>query len=294
LAVASTQLVPEPGLALLRGSVRAAAIDLHDHPVLQASALGVALDPGRRARLERLFAANVNRFERLVVPSASFAQLCRLDEGRAVVVTNGADTRRISARPAPADAVVGMVSGAAPGRGIEQLVAAIARVRNEVPDARLRLALSATGPASAEYLRRLAAEARAQGSWLSIESVPYDRLDAFLGDAAVLAIPHPPGPYFDVSTPVKLFDSMAAGRPLAVTPRAETRRIVEDAGAGVVAASDDVDDLAAAIATLLGSGALRAELGANARRAAVERYDWRVLSAGLADAILGPEAPTEP
>jgi glycosyltransferase involved in cell wall biosynthesis len=61
-----------------------------------------------------------------------------------------------------------------------------------------------------------------------------------------------------------------------------------------VAASDDVDDLAAAIATLLGSGALRAELGANARRAAVERYDWRVLSAGLADAILGPEAPTEP
>jgi len=32
---------------------------------------------------------------------------------------------------------------------------------------------------------------------------------------------------------------------------------------------------------------LRRELGENARRCAVEQYDWRVLSAGLADAILG-------
>jgi glycosyltransferase involved in cell wall biosynthesis len=53
-----------------------------------------------------------------------------------------------------------------------------------------------------------------------------------------------------------------------------------------VAASDTVDDLAAAIATLLGSATQRAELGANARRAAVERYDWRVLSTALADAVL--------
>ena len=72
-----------------------------------------------------------------------------------------------------------------------------------------------------------------------------------------------------------------------VTPRLETRRIVEGAKAGVATATDGVDDLAAAITMLLGSESLRAELGANARRAAVERYDWRVLSMALADAILG-------
>ena len=91
----------------------------------------------------------------------------------------------------------------------------------------------------------------------------------------------------DVSTPVKMFDAMAAGRPLAVTPRFETRRIVEACRSGVVAASDSPDDVAEAILQLLRSEALRSELGANARRCAVERYDWRVLSAGLADAILG-------
>ena len=80
---------------------------------------------------------------------------------------------------------------------------------------------------------------------------------------------------------------MASGRPLAVTPRLETRTIVEACGAGVVAASDSPDDLAEAILTLLRSEPLRRELGENARRCAVERYDWRVLSAALADAILG-------
>ena len=114
----------------------------------------------------------------------------------------------------------------------------------------------------------------------------YRQLGAFLGDAAVLVIPHPPDPYLDASTPVKLFDSMAAGRPLAVTPRLETRKIVEDCRSGLVAASDSPDDLAEAILKLLRSEPLRRELGENARRCAVERYDWRVLSAGLADAIL--------
>jgi glycosyltransferase involved in cell wall biosynthesis len=262
-------------------------LDLHDHPTLQAESLGIRLPADRTRHLDRLVDANLARFDRLVVPSASFAELCGLDPDRVVVVTNGADTERIGARPPPAEPVVGMVSGAAPGRGIEQLAAAMVRIRQEVPEARLRLALSATGPASAEYLHRLAADARSRQPWISVESVPYARLDAFLAEAAVLVIPHPPGAYYDVSTPVKLFDSMAAGRPLAVTPRTETRRIVEDCRAGVVATADGVDDLAAAIVTLLGSEALRAELGANARRSAVERYDWRVLSTALADAVLG-------
>jgi len=53
-----------------------------------------------------------------------------------------------------------------------------------------------------------------------------------------------------------------------------------------VATSDRVEDLADAIWQLLQDPARRRALGDNARRAAVERYDWQVLSAALADAIL--------
>ena len=286
LTLASTQLVPRPGLALLRGAVRPLVLDVHDHPALQADGLRIPLADARRQDLERLFARNVAAFSKLVVPSPSFAELCGLPAERIIVVTNGTDSEQVIPRPAPAEPVVGMVSGAAPGRGIELLLNAMARVRAEIPEATLRLALTATGPASARYLRALASQLRERDPWVTLNEVPYNRLSAFLGDASVLVIPHPPGPYMDASTPVKLFDSMSAGRPLAVTPRLETRKIVEACGSGLVAASDSPDDLAEAILKLLRSESLRRELGENARRCAVERYDWRVLSAGLADAIL--------
>ena len=285
--MASTELLPEPGLAIFRGPVTAEVLDVHDHPVLQADSVAVALDDTVRVWLERDFARNVEAFAWLVVPSGSFAELCRLPADRVIVVTNGTDSEQVIPRPGPPEPVVGMASGAAPGRGIELLLASMARVRAEIPEATLRLALTATGTASAGYLRALASQLRERNPWVTLNEVPYRQLGAFLGEAAVLVIPHPPGPYMDASTPVKLFDSMAAGRPLAVTPRLETRRIVEDCRSGVVAASDSPDDLAEAILTLLRSESLRRELGDNARRCAVERYDWRVLSAGLADAILG-------
>jgi glycosyltransferase involved in cell wall biosynthesis len=272
---------------MLRGSVTGALIDLHDHPGQQAESLRIPLAPGARQDLDRLFDRNVAAFDRLVVPSGSFAELCELPADRILVVTNGTDSEHVTPRPAPPEPVVGMVSGAAAGRGIELLLSAMIRVRAEIPDATLRLALTATGPASARYLRALASQVRERDPWVTLNEVPYRQLATFLGDAAVLVIPHPPGLYMDASTPVKLFDSMAAGRPLAVTPRFETRKIVQECGSGVVAASDSPDDLAEAILQLLRSESLRTEMGVNARRCAVERYDWRVLSAGLADTILG-------
>lgn len=288
LAVASTQLVPRPGLGLLRGAVRAAVLDLHDQPVLQAEALGMPLDPEWRAGLERVFHANVDRFERLVVPSASFIDLCGLPANRSLVVTNGTDTSHITPGAPPDGPVVALVSGAAPGRGIELLVDAMEAVRADVPDARLRLALSATGVSSAAYRDQLRVELGTR-PWAVVAEISYGLIGAFLADAALAVIPHPPGAYFDASTPVKLFDAMAAGRPVVVTPRVETAAIVTAADAGLVAASDRAEDLAASILALLGDAPERRRMGENARRAAVERYDWRALANTLADAILGPD-----
>ena len=57
------------------------------------------------------------------------------------MATNGTDTEHITSAPEPDDPVLAMVSGAAPGRGIELLVEALRAVRVELPEARLRLAL---------------------------------------------------------------------------------------------------------------------------------------------------------
>jgi len=287
--VASTQLIPVIGLPLLRGAVRARALDLHDHPRLQSEAFRLVLPVARSRQLDDLVHRNVDLFERVVVPSASFAELCNVPTEKVLVISNGADTAHIVPAIAPSNPVVAMVSGAASGRGIELLVDAVAAVRAEVPNATLRLALTATGPASLAYLREITRQL-SDRSWVSIESVPYASLSQFLGEAAVLAVPHPRNDYMDAALPVKLFDSMAAGRPVVVTPRHETVRIVTSCDAGLVARSDHVDDFAAAITRLLLDQSLRHELGANARRCAVEHYDWSVLAGHLADALLIPQA----
>jgi glycosyltransferase involved in cell wall biosynthesis len=102
----------------------------------------------------------------------------------------------------------------------------------------------------------------------------------------VLAVPHPPGAYMDAALPVKLFDSMAAGRPLVVTPRREMAALVERHGAGLVAAGDRAEDLAAALARVLEDPELGRRLGAAARAAAEEEYDWRVIGRRVAEEVL--------
>jgi glycosyltransferase involved in cell wall biosynthesis len=261
-------------------------LDVHDHPGLQTDGLGFALAPADRQALDDLFAANVAVFERLVVPSSTFAELCRLPSDRVIVIANGADTGLIIPEPMPAEPVVAMISGAAPGRGIELLVEAMVQVRAEEPPANLHLALAVTGPASAAYLDALRSDLAGRQPWVSIDAVPYAALGRFLGAASVLVIPHPPNAYLDAATPVKLFDSMAAGRPVVVTPRIETAAIVRAADAGIVTESDRVDDLAAGILALLRDEPRRRALGENARRAAVDRYDWHVLASELADVVL--------
>lgn len=111
-----------------------------------------------------------------------------------------------------------------------------------------------------------------------------------MAEATVLAIPHPAGDYFDVALPVKLFDSLAAGRPIVVTPRVETVAIVRDTGAGLVG-GDDPRDLAGPIVGLLEDEALARRLGGAAREAAETRYDWHIVGDAIARAVLDRVGP---
>ncbi|TAK02961.1 MAG: glycosyltransferase [Chloroflexota bacterium] len=263
-------------------------VAVYDDPVAQAQALGVAQDPGWIAELAARQRRNIAAFRWLVAPTRSFAELAGLPLDRLIVGGNGTDTSRITVGPWPSRPAVGIVSGAAPGRGLELLVDAVAAARTEVPDLVLRMWLVSTSEASEAYLREFRARLAGR-TWVEIETAPYDRLGPLLATASVLAIPHPPNEYMDVALPVKLFDSLAAGRPLVVTPRTETASIVQRLGVGAVAAGDRAEDLAAAIVGLL-AGATRLEaLGARARAAAEHEFDWRIVGDRIASAVLDRE-----
>jgi glycosyltransferase involved in cell wall biosynthesis len=263
-------------------------VAVYDDPVAQSRALGVRLDEAWLAELARRQRRNVETFRWLVVPTRSFAELIGLDPDRVIVGGNGADTRLVRPGPFPEVPSVGIVSGAAPGRGLELLVEAARLAREAVPDLRLRMWLVPTSDETQRYLDGLRSSV-AGDPWVEISSAPYERLGDALAGASALCIPHPPNEYMDAALPVKLFDSLAAGRPVVVTPRTETAAIVERHGVGIVAAGDAAADLADALRRAVEDPALTQRLGARARQVAESEFDWRVAGDRIADAVLARE-----
>ena len=284
---ASEQISDRSGPAAARWT-DPVAVAIYDDAVAQLAALGIKAEPERIEQIRRRRAVNEALFRWHVVPTASFADLTRLDPTRVIVGGNATNASHVRSGPWPSTPAVGVVSGAAPGRGLEALIEAVRIVRGTVPDTRLLLWLVASSRESEAYLDAL--RAVTTGSpWIEISTVPYERLSGELQRASILCIAHPANDYMDVALPVKLFDSMAAGRPLVVTPRTETRAIVDRYGVGLVTAGDRPDDIAERICQLLEDQALARRLGAAGRLTAETFFDWPIVSGRIADEILRRE-----
>ncbi len=261
------------------------AMDFHDDPVAQNAALGVRMDDAWLQRMTDRKRRNLAAFRWLVVPSRELASLAGLDPARTIVAGNGSDTSVVVPTPRSMEPAIGLISGAAPGRGIETLIEAARLVRASVPELRLLLWLAVTGEGGEAYLAGLR-QATAREAWIEYGAAPYQEIGAELGRAMVLCVPNPPADYWDAVSPVKLFDCMAAGRPVVVTPRTVMRADVERHDAGLVAAGDRAEDLATAVARLMADDSLARRLGENGRQAVVEEHDWRRISERLAAELI--------
>jgi glycosyltransferase involved in cell wall biosynthesis len=286
--LAASEQAPASWLDWLPGHVDPAVVAIYDDGVLQAKAIGVELSEARIEELDTRRARNEELFRWLVVPTASFAQFIGLDMDRVIVGGNGTVTSRVRPGPWPDVPTIGIASGAAPGRGLEALVEAARLLRTTLPDLRLRLWLAATSGSGTAYVDQLRASIDG-ADWIHIGSAPYERLGDALSQATVLAIPSPATEYSDVALPVKLFDYMAAGRPVVVTPRRETAAIVKRYVTGLVAPGDDPDSLAEAFAPLLNNRRRAQEVGSRARAAAEAHFDWTVVGDRIADEVLRRE-----
>jgi glycosyltransferase involved in cell wall biosynthesis len=279
--LASTELLSDAQLRAIEAWVVPTVVDVHDEPVMQADALGVPFAPADRAAVHERLRRNLDWFPLWTTPSAALAELAGLDPDRVVVAPNGSRTDIVEPAPWPSEPALTFASGAAPRRGIEQLLEATRLVRAVVPETRLHLLLAATDPQSAAYLEALTT-AVADDPSVSIGTTPYDELGSAVGRAWVYVIPTPAHPYWDAVAPIKLFDAMAAGRPIVTTPRRAIAEVVEREGVGIVADGDRPEDLAEAILALLRDPQRARTLGEAARRAAVERHDWRAIAAATA------------
>ena len=276
-------------IAQLQRRADLVAVAIYDDPVPHHSALGVALAPEQARALQARRDANVAAFRWQVMPTMALAELAGLPLEKVIAGENGTDTQRIVPGLWPEDPAIGFNSGAAPGRGIETLIDAVRMLRSEFPTLRLLLWLVPTGSATAQYLAALRESTR-RDRWIQIDELSaVEDFNAAYRQATIFCIPHPPHRYWDATLPVKIFDALAAGRPLVITPRTETQRLVERHGVGVAAAGETAEDLAAVLRPLLTDEAEARRIGAVAREVAERVYDWPKVGDRIADAILRRE-----
>jgi glycosyltransferase involved in cell wall biosynthesis len=197
----------------------------------------------------------------------------------------GVDVERF--RPAPVSRrqraeppEVVCVARLGPTKGIEVLIDAAARVAADGTPFRLRIV--GDGP----LRRALMERARARGIEARVRlegAAGHDGVAAILGGAALFALPcvATAGGRRHDGLPVSLLEAMACALPVISTPIGGIREAVTHDRDGWLVAPGDPEALAAGLRTLLGSPALRARLGAEARQTVVQRFDGRAAAARL-------------
>ncbi|HEV2813418.1 MAG TPA: glycosyltransferase family 4 protein [Solirubrobacteraceae bacterium] len=224
---------------------------------------------GEARRWRRYDLRRFPEYDALVTVSEHDAELLeRETPTRVEAIPSGVDTSALHPGPLPEGAppalvFTGTMSWPPNAEGLRWLLREVwPRVRDEVPEARLL----AVGGGAPEDVRRLAA---ADDRVELPGRVP--ELGPWFERASVVVIPILSG----AGIRLKVLDALASGRAIVSTTMGAEGAVVRD-GEHLVLADDPASFAAATIALLRDPGRA-ASLGANARRLAEARYDWRVL-----------------
>jgi glycosyltransferase involved in cell wall biosynthesis len=176
----------------------------------------------------------------------------------------------------PAEApIVLRLGGLTPGRGVEQLVAAMV----DVPHA--HLVFLGAGPLTGAVVSE-AGELGIGGRVHVLAPVPEEEVVGYAASAAVGVSPAIATSLNDAySLPNKLFQYMAAGIPVVASDFKHLQEIVVTPGAGILADMRRPATLAAALNAILGDTQRAREMGANARRAVLTTFNWASASQTL-------------
>lgn len=272
LYLVSNGVTPGPRfLDLVRRRFRPLFFDVNDDPRLQFADLGIKPGPEAPSLEEtgKRLEASLASFDLLGFTTQDYSDAFDVEAERKVFVPNASDPEHFAPQPLPREPVVALVGGASPGRGADLLIEACALARARLPDLRLRLALNnIAGGGNLVELRQ-----RYDADWISFEEVDYRGLPEFLAAARVCAIPHKKSRYLDWALPIKLFDYMAAARPIVATACHEMKGLIEREGQGLVC-DFTAEDMADKLERLLTDYELAEQIGCTGRQAVETEHNW--------------------
>ncbi len=197
---------------------------------------------------------------------------------RLAVVPVGAEPARFPALPPPDGAPTALFYGKlAPLHGVATVLAAARRPG--APPVRL-IGDGQLGPWLAAELERDRPPGLTWERW-----VPYESLGGEVGRAAICLGVFGESAKAARVVPNKVWQAMAAGRPVVTADTAAVREVLDDGRSALLVPPGDPAALAGALARLAGDAALRARLGAAGRAVYLERGAPRAVAARLREAL---------
>jgi glycosyltransferase involved in cell wall biosynthesis len=216
--------------------------------------------------------------------------------GRPHIVANGVDPARFPAdtppsHPAPPGTfTIGFVGTLKPWHGLEVLVDAFTAFHRTHPDTRLLVV--GDGPERQGLTARLEAAGALDATEL-VGAVHPGEVPGLLASMDVAVAPYPPqaGFYF---SPLKVFEYMAAGRPLVGSRIGQVAEVIQHGQNGLLCAPGDVASLVAELERIRFDPLLAMTLGANARASVLRHHSWdaavrRMLALAAVPAAGAPE-----
>ena len=245
------------------------------------------------ARVERI---NLGAADRVVVVSRVLRdELINSDvpADRIVITPNGVDPSMFRAdlsgdairvrHGLESNVVVGFSGTFGAWHGIPTLAAAIPLVLAARPN--VRWLVIGDGPLRST----LDTAVRGDDRVIRPGMLPHAEMPAHLAACDILVSPH--GRQADgrefFGSPTKLYEYMAAGRPIVASRIGQIAEVLEDEVTALLVPADDPTALAEAIVRLVDDVCLRERLGRGARQSAEQRHTWRQNAARLLEALEG-------
>ena len=286
VVVASSPSLPAAAVAAAFAAVRRVPFVLEVRDLWPDSAIAMGLVNDRATiavarRLERFCYRRATRIVALTEGIRDGMIELGVPAGKITLITNGVDLDPTGAIPAPLatpvadNAIVAMYVGAHGTYSSLDTVLQAADLLRDRPD--IQVLLVGDGDQKAR-LQELAAGLDLPNVRF-VDAVPKREVPGWLARADIALLPYQDRELFAGALPNKVFDYLAASRPIvAAAPEGELTRLVRSADCGVCVPPERPEAMAAAIRELA-DRADRDALGARGHQVALRDYDRRTLAA---------------
>lgn len=211
-----------------------------------------------------------------------FIEKYQLDENKISWISNGADVEKI--KPMPKDPhlcetyhlknqkVIGFIGSMSAWHGVDNMIQIFQKILDDFKD--VLFLIVGTGGKDEEKIRRYLAKSENQSRVILTGYVPHEDIQDYLSLMDIVLAPYPHYDFFHFS-PVKIFEYMAAQKPVITSPLGQIRQIIQDNQNGCFCNAENTEEMADKIRYLLRNPKEADRMARNARQTIVEKYSWK-------------------